>query len=53
MGNLPTETTTERLLIVFFKELPPPFIEDVRRKFPEAELTVYKSHKGVPIPRGW
>lgn len=53
MGNSPADTTTERLLIVFFKELPAPFIEHVQRKFPEAELTVHQSRKDVPIPRGW
>lgn len=53
MGDLPPDITTERLLIVFFKELPVPFIEHVRRKFPDAELTVHQSQKGVLIPRGW
>lgn len=53
MGNSPADTTTERLLIVFFKELPAPFIEHVRRKFPEAQLTVHQSQKNVPIPQGW
>lgn len=44
---------TERLLVIFFKRIPPPLVAHINRKFPEAEVTIYHSQKAVPVPRGW
>lgn len=46
-------TATERLLVIFFKELPAALAVHIQRQFPEAEVTTYQSQKGVPVPRGW
>jgi len=51
MGDAAIEKT-ERLLVIFFKKLPPPLVAHIQRQFPEAELTTYQSQKGVPVPRG-
>lgn len=50
MGDAPAKT--ERLLIVFIRDLPTSLIDEIKAKFPNYELTVYRSDKGVPIPRG-
>ena len=43
----------ERLLVTFFKEIPAPLVAHIQRQFPETEVTIYQSQKGVPVPRGW
>lgn len=52
MGEAAFEKT-ERLLVTFFKEIPAPLVAHIERQFPEAEVTIYQSQKGVPVPRGW
>lgn len=42
----------ERLLVVFIRDLPGALVDEIKAKFPQYELTVYRSEKGVPIPRG-
>lgn len=50
MGSAPA--SKERLLIVFIRELPASLVEEIQAKFPDYELRVHRSEKGVPIPSG-
>jgi len=52
MGDAAIEKT-ERLLVTFFKEISTPLVAHIKHQFPEAEVTIYQSQKGVPVPRGW
>ncbi|KAJ5781202.1 hypothetical protein N7457_006362 [Penicillium paradoxum] len=40
----------ERVLIVFFQKFPASLEEHVRRKFSDAEVTIYQSQDNVPVP---
>lgn len=46
--------SSERVLVIFFRDLPAALVQDIRRKFADAEVTVYKSrvHEGIPVPPG-
>lgn len=52
MGEAPRDT--ERVLLIFYQELPQELIGDIQRKFSDAELTIYKSRgfEGIPVPPG-
>lgn len=42
----------EQLLLVFFQDVPTALKDTIGKMFPSAELTTYRSQKGVPIPKG-
>lgn len=52
MGEAPLNT--ERVLLIFYQELPQELIGDIKRKFSDAELTIYKSRgfEDIPVPAG-
>lgn len=52
MGEAPF--SSESVLVIFFRDLPAALVQDIRRKFSDAEVTVYKSRvqEGIPVPPG-
>jgi alanine-alpha-ketoisovalerate/valine-pyruvate aminotransferase len=46
------EKAPERVLIVFYQEMPDELQKDIRSKFSDAEVTIHKSEGGVPVPPG-
>jgi hypothetical protein len=50
MGDAPLPS--EHVLIVFYQHMPEPLQEEFRRKFAGAEVTIYQSQPGVPVPPG-
>lgn len=42
----------EQLLIAFMHDLPATIIEDIRAKFPTAEITIIHLERMAPIPSG-
>ncbi|KAJ5183804.1 hypothetical protein N7492_001420 [Penicillium capsulatum] len=50
MGEAPREA--ERVLLIFYQELPQELIGEIQRKFTDVDLTIYKSRsfEGIPVP---
>jgi hypothetical protein len=42
----------EQLLIAFMHDLPAAVVEDIRAKFPNAEITIIQLERLAPIPSG-
>lgn len=43
---------SERVLIVFYQEMPASLEAHIRHKFADAEVAIYRPEKGVPVPAG-
>lgn len=50
MGSV--EVSREHLLVIFYQVFSPEVEGGLREKFADAELTLYQSKPGEPVPRG-
>jgi hypothetical protein len=50
MGDAPI--LSEHVLVVFYRVMPPELKDVIRQKFSDAEVTIYQSQEGVPVPSG-
>ncbi|KAJ5520945.1 D-isomer specific 2-hydroxyacid dehydrogenase NAD-binding [Penicillium fimorum] len=48
MGDAPLPS--EHVLVVFYRTMPPELKEVIRNKLSNAEVTIYQSQEGVPVP---
>ncbi|KAJ5817258.1 D-isomer specific 2-hydroxyacid dehydrogenase NAD-binding [Penicillium robsamsonii] len=41
---------SEHVLVIFYRAMPPELKDIIRNKFSDAEVTIYQSQEGIPVP---